>query len=157
MLLEECQAFVAKIDTMIPLSENHELNLLRKISNILEEINEWELETCDFKEDEEKRDVQFYMLSLLSYLEIKFPHFKERSTILKNPLKSYQEYLGLMKKNLRQYGYISIDECEFRLYAKLIYDLKEGVFFKLQPDFIEKLTGKLLKKFPENSKAWGLN
>lgn len=152
--IEKCQKFVRQVDTLVAPSSDLELERYRKVGAILEEQAERRLATNGSEYLEEQQDVMFYCLSLLNYLETYggvYPRRLQRPITPDYHITSFEQYLGILKKITRS-GEQRITLPDYSLYCFTW----EYVATRLDDRFIECMTEKLIKKFPQHCKEWGL-
>ena len=156
-LFNACLEFSKKTFTLLPKSNDLELDLYRHIGPCLEEQEEYEKEKDPVKKEEELRDFQYYLLNLYDYLYKEIPEAirektKRENTHVKTTLK---EFLGNMKKCLRKKGKLSRNDYDIiwcmeylRLY---IYDTLTQGEYALKEDYIKKSAIKFMFKFRDES------
>lgn len=152
--IEKCQKFVRQVDTLVTPSSDLELERYRKVGAILEEQAEVRSAKSDNEAIEEQRDVLFYCFSLLNYLETYggvYPRRLQRPMTPDYHITSFEQYLGILKKITRS-GEHRITRPDYSLYC-FTWDYVDT---RLDAKFIECMTEKLIKKFPQHCDDWGL-
>ena len=153
--LLNCLEFVKRVDTLMPRTEDYELTLYRKVGAIIEEIEEYRVANSSQEAENERRDVQFYMLSFLNFTAVEGVNLDN-----KVPALTPHQFMGRLKKKIRSGEEITP--------ASTVYEVSglrnwcyecltdESSNLELEEDFIDCMTEKLQKKFPEHCVKWGL-
>lgn len=160
---QKCRVFVRITNTLMPKDDSIELNLYRLIGAIFEEFSEYKNENDKNKKEEEKRDCQYYLISLYNYI----------FEILDNDIDAsgeitISEFLGIMKKRVRRNQTIILDnEMKEHLSAlvhylyDILFNFESPVPFEYTNDsllvdkrFISELTKKFMLRFPQHCKDW---